>query len=115
MLESILRMEVAQMCQQDDDDAVSDGMIKKIGEEALEDVSYVEQPEMLGLANREIELPKPSIEELPELELKSLSNHLKYAYIGSFGSELASSLLSLSFDANVAVGYVVCTDGMPIS
>ncbi|KAK8644750.1 hypothetical protein V6N13_124050 [Hibiscus sabdariffa] len=39
-LEFILRIEVAQLCQEDDDDASSDGMIKNIKEEALEEVSY---------------------------------------------------------------------------
>ncbi|KAK8621646.1 hypothetical protein V6N13_081079 [Hibiscus sabdariffa] len=62
-LESILRMEVAQRCQEVDNDVSSDGMIENTEEEALEEVIYAQQLEPLGLANRKIELPKPSIEE----------------------------------------------------
>ncbi|KAK8573853.1 hypothetical protein V6N13_096784 [Hibiscus sabdariffa] len=47
-LKSILRMEVAQLCQEVDDDDDSDGMIENTKEEALEEVSYFHQPEPLG-------------------------------------------------------------------
>ncbi|KAK8669641.1 hypothetical protein V6N13_107066 [Hibiscus sabdariffa] len=62
-MESILRMEVAQLCQEVDDDVSSDGMIENAEEKALEEVIYAQQPEPLGISNRKIELPKPSIDE----------------------------------------------------
>ena len=40
------------------------------------------QYETLGLADRETKLPKPSTEEPPNLELKPLPSHLRYAYLG---------------------------------
>ncbi|XP_062080655.1 uncharacterized protein LOC133785439 [Humulus lupulus] len=36
----------------------------------------------LDLSSREFKAPKPSIEETPELELKVLPSHLRYAYLG---------------------------------
>ncbi|XP_062080310.1 uncharacterized protein LOC133785064 [Humulus lupulus] len=36
----------------------------------------------LALSSREFKAPKPSIEEPPELELKVLPSHLRYAYLG---------------------------------
>ena len=39
---------------------------------------------------------KPSIEEVLKLELKTLSKHLKYAYLGS--SEILSVIITLDLD-----------------
>ncbi|KAK8715646.1 hypothetical protein V6N13_042974 [Hibiscus sabdariffa] len=62
------------------DDASKDGINE---EEPLEEVSKDKQLEPLEVLSRGIEAPKPSIEEPPELELKSLPDHLKYAYLGN--------------------------------
>lgn len=45
--------------------------------------SYVPKKLDLDLKNRPTHLAKPSIEESPLLELKELSSHLKYVFLGN--------------------------------
>ncbi|XP_062118923.1 uncharacterized protein LOC133832623 [Humulus lupulus] len=42
--------------------------------------------ESLELSSRSFTAPKPSVEEPPELELKALPSHLRYAYLGKYST-----------------------------
>ncbi|XP_057803366.1 uncharacterized protein LOC131018669 [Salvia miltiorrhiza] len=67
--------------------------VEEISDEEEAQVTWVESKqnssnigrkfESLGLSEREFKPPKPSIEEPPQLELKPLPSHLKYAYLGT--------------------------------
>lgn len=46
-----------------------------------QDFKFRAQFESLDLSSREFKVPKPSIEEPPELELKTLPSHLKYEFL----------------------------------
>lgn len=63
-------------------------LLNQILKEHLQEDDVVEEVEQVVAVETNIaeEVPKPmkpSIEEPPELELKSLSSHLKYTYLGN--------------------------------
>lgn len=49
----------------------------------IESYSYVPKKLDLDLNNYETPLAKPSTEDLPFMELKAFSSHLKYTFLGS--------------------------------
>ncbi|XP_062080324.1 uncharacterized protein LOC133785081 [Humulus lupulus] len=63
--------------------------------------------ESLELSSKSITAPKPSMEEPPELELKALPSHLRYAYLGKSFTLLVIVSAELSMEQEVKLLYVL--------
>ncbi|KAK8715937.1 hypothetical protein V6N13_043261 [Hibiscus sabdariffa] len=73
-LESILRMDLVQLCQE-----MYYASNVSIDEHLEETIKDEKQSKPLEICDKRLKVLKPSIEEPPELELKSLPEYLKYA------------------------------------